>query len=76
MAKNTRQLDIVLNDKAAKTIRNRLLQWRFETLLGNTIQNQQTVNSTFDDEYDEFDDYDEYDAKTKAILDIPENSEQ
>ncbi len=72
MAKNTRQLDIVLNDKAAQTIRNRLLQWRFETLLGNTIQNQQTVNATFDDEYDEFDDYDEYDAKTKATLDIPE----
>lgn len=73
MAKNTRHIDIIINDRAAQEIRNKLLVWRFETLIGNKIAPQRLLHEALEsNEYDEYDEYDEFDAKTKALLDIPE----
>jgi len=73
MAKNTRPLDVILNDKAALAIRTNLLKWRFGVLLSGKYQpnGKQPLDSSVIDEFDAFDEYDEFDEKTKPVLELP-----
>lgn len=72
MAKNTRRLDVVLNENLAEMIRNRLLQWRFETLLNGSVSTCTTQELVDDDVYDACDTYDACDSKTRTIPNLPE----
>lgn len=72
MAKNNRKVEPNINTKAAKSIRNGLLQWRFETLLKGNISTISEEELTLDDNYDSFDNFDDFDNKTRTSLNIPE----
>jgi hypothetical protein len=72
MAKNTRKVEPNINTKAAKSIRNGLLQWRFETLLNNDLSTISEEELTLNDDFDSFDNFDDFDSKTRTSLNIPE----
>jgi hypothetical protein len=73
MAKNTRRLNVIVNENAAKKIRNGLLQWRFETLLNNSVSTNTIQEVDNNDTYDAYDTYDACDSKTRTIPNLPED---